>query len=321
MAPMSEITRSGFVAVVGRPNAGKSTFVNTAVGEKVAIVTPRPQTTRDRIRGIVSRPSGQIVLIDTPGIHEARGHKELNRRMVQAAMATLRSADCVLHLVDIDRALRGALKHARNGEPQVRVHPLDLEIRAGIRAAGRPTICLLNKVDRVRKPHLLPALAAHAADEGDVYRHIIPISAQDRGDVERVIDLAQQLLPEGPALYPDDQISDRSLRFTASEIIREKVFLETREELPYATAVRIESFTEKSKRVAIEATVLVERESQKGIVIGKGGSMLKTIGSAARAELQSLMGKRVHLDIIVRTETRWSDRKDALDALGYGADS
>ena len=300
--------RSGFVAVIGRPNVGKSTFVNAAVGEKVAIVTPKPQTTRDRIRGIVTRPEGQIVLLDTPGVHDPRKLRELNRRMVQTAMSTLQEADALLHVVDaagLDKA---------GGRP----HTSDLEIRSGIEAAGRPAILALNKVDRLEKPRLLPIIE-HWAGMG-AYTEVVPICALKQADVDHILSVLYGLLPDGPLLYPADQVSDRSLRFTAAEVIREKVFNKTRQELPYSTAVEIDQFREGNRFTRIAATVLVERDSQKGIVIGKRGSMLKAVGTAARLELQELLGVDVVLDVHVKVESGWSDRPRSLDRLGYGAD-
>ena len=301
--------RSGFVAVIGRPNVGKSTFVNAAVGEKVAIVTKKPQTTRDRIRGIVTCPEGQIILLDTPGVHDPKKLRELNRRMVQTAMSTLQEADALLHVVDaagLDKA--GGHTHAS-----------DLEIRGGIEAAGRPAVLALNKVDRLEKPRLLPLIERWAGT--GAYAEVVPICALKQADVDHLVGVLYGLLPAGPLLYPEDQVSDRSMRFTASEVIREKVFNKTRQELPYSTAVEIDQFREGPRFTRIAATVLIERDSQKGIVIGKGGSMLKAIGTAARLELQELLGVEVVLDLHVKVESGWSDRPRSLDRLGYGADA
>ncbi len=329
---MSEASRSppraGFVAVVGRPNAGKSTFVNLAVGEKVAAVSPKPQTTRDRIRGICTEARGQMVLVDTPGIHRARGRKEINRRMVQAAMATLQEVDCVLHIVDASAAVPAAgLKRARDRQSQdarrrpkvPSIHPLDREIARGIASAGRPAVLLLNKVDRVQKPALLPLLAALSELGGAPYAELIPASARDRRDVARVLDLLWPLLPEGPALYPEDQITDKNQRFLVTEIIRERLFFETQQELPYSTAVVVDSFGEEEEggRLVIHATILVERESQKGMIIGKGGQKLRSIGQSARQDIQRALGRGLHLDLRVKLEERWSERPQLLDELGY----
>ena len=299
--------RSGFVSVIGRTNAGKSTFVNTAVGEKVAIVTPKPQTTRDRIQGIITRPQGQIILVDTPGIHNAKGRPELNRRMVQSAMATLMEVDCIVHIVDATVATRRPEK----------IHPLDHEILKGIAAAKRPALLVLNKVDKLKKPALLPILETFAPQIPEVYTHIIPASAKDGSDVNRILDLVYTELPDGPDLYPPDQISDRTDRFLSSEIVREQVFLQMRQELPYGTAVEIETYEEEGKRVRIGASILVERDSHKGMLIGKGGENLRKMGSAARLELNKLLGKRVHLELYVKTDTRWTNAPEALSRLGY----
>jgi GTP-binding protein Era len=303
--------RSGFVAIVGRPNAGKSTLVNAIVGEKVAIVTPRPQTTRNRIRAIVSRAEGQLVLIDTPGIHKTQGFREINRRMVQSAMASFQEADSIVHMVDADKAVRHLGK----------IHPMDLEIRRGIKASGRKSILVLNKVDCVRKPLLLPLIEQHARaredEEACPYEDVLPTSAKDGTDVDTLVDLLFRLLPEGPLLYPEDQLTDRSTRFLVSEIVREKIFLNTRQELPYSTAVVVETYQELKKRIEILATIQVDRTSQKGMVIGKGGSMLKTVGTAARIELEQVLGRKVFLKLHVKVEEEWSDRGRALDELGY----
>ena len=305
------VGRSGVVAVVGRPNAGKSTLVNAIVGEKVAIVTPRPQTTRDRIRAIVSRSEGQLVLIDTPGIHKTKGFREINRRMVQSAMASFQEADCIVHMVDADKAVRHLGK----------IHPMDLEIRRGVKASGRKSVLVLNKVDQVRKPLLLPLIEQHAnpreEEEECPYSEVILTSAKHGTDVATLVDLLFQMLPDGPMLYPEDQLTDRSTRILVSEVIREKIFLNTRQELPYSTAVVVEVYEEAKKRVEILAAIQVDRMSQKGIVIGKGGSMLKSVGTAARVELEQVLGKKVFLKLHVKVEAEWSDRGKALDELGY----
>ncbi|MBR57181.1 MAG: GTPase Era [Myxococcales bacterium] len=304
-------TTSGFVAVIGRPNAGKSTLVNSIVGEKVAIVTPKPQTTRDPIRGIHTTDRGQIVLIDTPGVHNARGRNELNRRMVQVAMGALHQADLVLHMIDTVSWGRGK----RN------IHPLDIEIRKGIHASRRPSILLLNKVDRIPKPELLPLIELMNTpmdfEEKCSYSEIVPLSANQKKPVERLVDLLFDVLPEGPSLFPEDQLTDRSVRFMISELIREKIFLKTHQELPYSTAVYIEGYEETAKRIHVHATVVVERDSQKGMIIGRGGSMLKEVGTKARRELEGLLGKRMMLEIHVKVDDRWSDRPGALNRLGY----
>jgi len=305
--PQEQPRRSGFVSVIGRTNAGKSTLVNTAVGEKVAIVTPKPQTTRDRIRGIITRPQGQIILVDTPGIHNAKGRPELNRRMVQSAMATLMEVDCIVHIVDATIAVRNP----------GRVHPLDREILKGIAAARRPAILVLNKVDKVKKPSLLPILETFMPYIPEVYNHLIPVSAKVGMDVNRILDLIYTELPEGTDLYPADQISDRTDRFLSSEIVREQIFLQMRQELPYGTAVEIEAYEEEGKRIRISACILVERNSHKGMLIGKGGENLRRMGSAARLELNKLLGKRVHLELYVKTDTKWTNAPETLNRLGY----
>jgi GTP-binding protein Era len=231
--------------------------------------------------------------------------------MVQSAMASFQEADCIVHMVDADKAVR----HIG------RIHPMDLEIRRGIKASNRRSILILNKVDQVRKPLLLPLIEQHMNpredEESCPYDEILPTSAKAGTDVDTLVDLLFRMLPEGPMLYPEDQLTDRSTRFLVSEIIREKIFLNTRQELPYSTAVVVEVFEDKSKRIEILAAIQVDRMSQKGIVIGKGGSMLKTVGTAARLELEKALGKKIFLKLHVRVESEWSDRGRALDELGY----
>ncbi len=304
-------TTSGFVAVIGRPNAGKSTLVNSIVGEKVAIVTPKPQTTRDLIRGIHTSERGQIVLIDTPGVHNAKGRNELNRRMVQVAMGALHQADLVLHMVDVVSWVRG----------KKTIHPLDIEIRKGINATRHPSILLLNKVDRIPKPELLPLIEQMNSpmefEEKCPYSEIMPLSSNQKKPVARLVELLFNILPEGPSLFPGDQLTDRSVRFMISELIREKIFLKTHQELPYSTAVYIEAFEETAKKIHVHATIVVERASQKGMIIGRGGSMLKEVGTKARLELERLLGKKMMMELHVKVDDRWSDRPRALDRLGY----
>jgi GTP-binding protein Era len=316
---MSEVheqtTRTGFVAIIGRPNAGKSTLVNSAVGEKVAIVTPRPQTTRDRIRAILTRPEGQIVFVDTPGIHNPKGMKEINRRMVQTAMSSLQEADLVVHVVD-------ASKSVRFGSSSL--HPGDREIRQGIAESGCAAIMVLNKVDLVKKPELLPlmerCLMPIDDEVGCPYAEVIPLSALKPSEAELLVTSIFGHLPQGKGLYPEDQITVRSLRFMVSEIVREKVFLNTRQELPYSTAVTVDSYEEDGNLVRIQARVVVERDSQKGIVIGKRGQMLKTVGTEARKDLEKILGRKVFLKLFVRVVPLWSNSPRALDELGYGLD-
>lgn len=282
--------RCGVVAIAGRPNVGKSTLLNRLLGTKVAIVTPKPQTTRDRILGIWSQPDAQILFHDTPGIHAPS--KALNRRMVAEAEAALADADAILMMTDADDASSCLARDA-----------LVLE---RVRAANKPAVLALNKIDLLSKPALLPLIAAYAKAADWVA--IVPISAADGDGVQELIRQLLPLVPEGPAMYPDDELSDRPLRFLAAEIVREKLMLALRQELPYSTAVTIEEFIEPEAPAAVRISALihVERTSQKGIVIGRGGAMLKQIGIAARTDLQELVGRPVMLRLHVRVDEDWA---------------
>ncbi len=282
--------RCGVIAIAGRPNVGKSTLLNRLMGAKVAIVTPKPQTTRDRILGIWSQSGAQILFHDTPGIHAPS--KALNRRMVAEAEAALADADAILMMTDADDAASCLGRDA-----------LVLE---RVRAANKPAVLALNKIDLLAKPALLPLIDAYA--KATDWVAIVPISAADGDGVEELVRQLLPLVPEGPAMYPDDELSDRPLRFLAAEIVREKLMLALRQELPYSTAVTIEEFIEPEAPAAVRISALihVERTSQKGIVIGRGGAMLKQIGIAARTDLQELVGRPVMLRLHVRVDEDWA---------------
>lgn len=281
--------RCGVVAIAGRPNVGKSTLLNHLLGTKVAIVSPKPQTTRDRILGILSRPDVQVLFHDTPGIHKPV--KPLNRRMLDEADAALADADVVLMMSD-----------ARDPATCLREDALVLQ---RVRNAGVPTLLALNKIDTVAKPHLLPLMQAYSEVGFDA---IVPVSALTGEGLEDLLKEIVSRLPFGPSMYPEDELSDRPLRFLTTEIIREKVFLCCRQEIPYSTAVSIDTFTEPEGpgAVVIEATIHVERASQKGIVIGRGGSMLKQIGTDARVDLEALLERKVMLRLFVRVDEDWA---------------
>jgi GTPase len=282
----ASVHRSGFVALVGRPNAGKSTLLNQVLGQKVAIVTDKPQTTRTRILGIKTLPTAQMILVDTPGIHDAKDL--LNRRMVAVAEQALADADVILWLLD-----------ASLGERAITPSIVEMLLRP-----GRACCVALNKVDAVAKPLLLPLIAKLAEELPG--RDIVPISALTGDNVERLLEVLCGQLPEGPPLYPDDEITDQSERVLAQEIVREKVFEQTRQEVPYSTAVTIDAFEEKSERLSvIKATIHVSRSSQKPIVIGKGGTRLKRIGQSARIELEKVLGRKIFLELFVRVQEDW----------------
>jgi len=296
---MSDLHRCGVVAIAGRPNVGKSTLLNHLLGAKIAIVTPKPQTTRDRILGILTRPGVQILFQDTPGIHEPP--KPLNRRMMVEAEAALEDADVILVLTDCTKAA-SCLKE-------------DGLVLDRVRAAGKPVVLAINKIDLLDKPSLLPLMDAYCNRGG--LDTVIPISAATGDGLDILVDEVVKHLPEGPALYPEDELSDRSLRFLAAEIVREKLTLNTRKEIPYSSAVTIDTFTEPEppQAVTIEMTIHVERSSQKAIVIGKGGSMLKKIGMEARQDLEGLLERKVMLKLFVRVDEEWASSDAALKRL------
>ncbi len=289
--------RVGSVAVVGRPNAGKSTLVNRLVGEKVAIVSEKPQTTRKRVLGVARGPGYEIALLDTPGIH--RPQFRLNTAMVRDATDALATADLVLLLVDVSEP-RGA------GEEFI--------LRL-LRRAGRPAILALNKVDRIAKPKLLPILRDFASRHD--FREIVPISARTGDGVDRLVELLARNLPEGESAYPDDFLTSTPESEWIAEVIREKVLERTREELPFATAVVLESVREDPEKplTVVTASIVVEKEGQKGIVVGKGGAMIKEIGTAARQELEGETGRRFFLDLKVKVRERWRDDERFLAGL------
>ncbi|HET8647417.1 MAG TPA: GTPase Era [Vicinamibacteria bacterium] len=290
--------RSGFAAVVGRPNVGKSTLVNRLVGQKVAIVSDKPQTTRNRILAVVNRPGGQVVLFDTPGIHKPM-HR-MNERMVQAAVKSLGQVDLAVWITDVT-------------EPY---GPGDRYVRDVLKRAGKPVILGINKVDLVPRPKVLPAIERyrHLLDFADV----VPFSGLKGDNAEVLMERVLAHLPPGQKLYPDDFLTDQPERFFVSEMIREQILRLTREEIPYATGVTIDSFEEQEELVRIEASILVERETQKGILIGRGGSMLKAIGTEARKEIEAFLDARVFLGLYVKVREKWRDNPRILDEMGMG---
>ena len=302
--PTAAGTVAGTVAILGRPNVGKSTLLNALVGEKLAIVTPKPQTTRNRIVGVWNGPAGQIVFVDTPGVHADR--KALNRFMVQEAMGTIESADAALLVIDAgDR---------RPGNEEK-------EILRELKAARKPIVLALNKVDKIKdKGALLPLLAEW--EQTSKFEALVPISALRSKNLAPVVSELVKLLPQGEALYGPDMLTDRTERFLAAELVREQIFLMTRQELPYAVAVDIESWEERARPdgtndVVITATILVERDSQKAIAVGKGGSMIRDVGTKARAEITALLGRPAHLKLEVKVDPEWTTSPEALQRLGY----
>ncbi|RME55314.1 MAG: GTPase Era [Deltaproteobacteria bacterium] len=292
---MSEGYQSGFVSIVGRPNVGKSTLLNTILGEKISIISPKPQTTRNRITGIKHLPNAQIVFLDTPGIHEAT--TRLNRYMVETALMTLKEVDLLLFMTEST------------------LRPEDTLILETLGKIDRPRFGLINKIDRVAPQDLLPTIDHLGKTE--LFEEIVPISALTGDGVGIVLDLLLERLPEGPPYFPEDMVTDLPERFLAAEIVREKVFLLTGEEIPYATAVEIDTFEEKAERIVIEATIHVEKPSQKKIVIGKGGGKIKEIGTQARLDLEALLGTKVFLRLWVRVQKNWTRNARTLRDFGY----
>ncbi|HWG50197.1 MAG TPA: GTPase Era [Candidatus Acidoferrales bacterium] len=295
--------RSGFVSIIGLPNAGKSTLLNALVGEKVAIVTEKPQTTRTRIQGMLNvkaepgRPAAQIVFVDTPGVHKP--DSRLNRKMMQEIHAALESRDIILLMVDVAEKSGPADQHV-----------LDL-----VKRAGGTTFLLLNKIDRLPKEKLLPLIERYS--KLHEFQEIIPISAAKKQGLDTLVDRILRTLPQGPRYFPEDQFTDVPEKFIAAELVREKILLKTGKELPYATAVLVERFEDTEKLIRVAAAVYCEREGQKGILIGKGGQRLKDIGTAARMELEQLLGKKVFLELFVKVKPGWRESAAFVEELDW----
>jgi len=293
--------KSGFIAIVGRPNVGKSTLLNAIVGEKLAITSRKPQTTRNRITGILNTGDGQFIFLDTPGIHDAK--TPLNRCMVKAATSAFGEVDLILLLVEADRGL----------------DPGDGLILEGLRSSAVPVFLVINKVDLVEKPKLLPLIDRFRGLHD--FREIVPVSAATGEGVSRLLELIVDAMPEGPKLFPDDLFTSQSERFIAAEIVREKILELTHREIPYATAVTVDSFKEDEERnrIRIAATITVEKDSQKGILIGKGGRMLKEIGMKSRLEMERFFAAKIFLELFVRVRKDWTKDPRWLKEFGYDA--
>jgi GTP-binding protein Era len=294
--------RAGHVAVIGRPNVGKSTLVNALVGAKISIVSNRPQTTRHRLLGIATFPEGQLLLVDTPGIHRGEGKQSstaMHRMMNRAARGALEGVDAAVLVVEAGRW-----------------DEEDTLAFEALRDAGVPVVLAVNQVDRIRdKTTLLPYL--QKATEGREFAGVHPVSALKRNGLEALVAALLALMPEQPALYGEDEITDKSQRFLAGELVREQLMRQLGAELPYATTVEIESFTVDGTMLRIGAVIWVEREGQKAIVIGKGGTRLREIGSKARLAMERLFGSKVFLETWVRVRAGWSDDEAALKTFGY----
>lgn len=296
--------RSGFVCILGRPNAGKSTLLNALVGEKLAIISPKPQTTRNRIQGIINVPKqrgrdgAQIALIDTPGVHKP--DSSLGRKMMVEVREALEGCDLVLVIMDVTHKL----------------DPRDQFALEMVRQSGARAFLILNKVDLIReKSKLLPVIEEYRKLYS--FEEVVPISALKRNGLEMLLELIVKALPAGPSYFPDDQVTDQPARFMAAEIIREQVLLNTTEEIPYATTVIVESFEEGAKLTRIAATIYCERQGQKGILVGRGGQMLKKIGTAARLQIERMLGTRVFLELFVKVEPGWRDSRAFVEELDW----
>jgi len=295
--------KSGMVAIVGPPNAGKSTLMNALLGQKISIVTHKPQTTRNRILGVVNGDNYQIVLIDTPGLH--RADQPLNREMVRIAMESMQGVDALLFILDVSKAIPEKLKRDK-----------EKELAEYMKTIEAPAILVLNKVDLIEKAKLLPLIETYS--KMYPFQSVLPLSALYADGTDQLVSKLLEVLPWGPKYFPDDIPTDVTERFLAAEIIREKIFLLTGQEIPYCSAVLIESFKEDPVKelVTIHAAIVLERPSQKGIVIGKGGRTLKSIGTEARKDIEAMMEKKVMLKLWVKVKKNWPQDERFLKEIG-----
>lgn len=291
--------KAGFVALIGRPNVGKSTIMNNILGTKLSIVSPKPQTTRMRILGVKHDKDAQIIFLDTPGVQ--KGKDLLTKVVMESAVGSMEEADVLVMIIEADK---GWTKED------------ELILNNYIKKLNKPTILVINKIDKMQDKRLLLPLIEESSQKHD-FVEIIPMSAIKGENLDRFVETLKKYLPESPPLFPEDQITDLPLRFYIAEIIREKIFHNTRQELPYSAAVEVESIEEKGNLVVINATIYVEKENHKGIIIGKKGQMLKKIGQQARQELEALLGKKVHLNLWVKVKPRWKEDIRLLKMLGY----
>lgn len=310
--------RSGFAALLGRPNVGKSTLLNKLIGEKIAIVSPKPQTTRSRILGVVTRGHAQVSLLDTPGLHQAKG--ALNKFMVDVALQAASECDVVLFLIEAE---------GKTEEQKVDIGSGNRFVLEQLKKLGKPTLLVINKIDQVEKRLLLPLIDRYSKEFS--FAEVMPISAREGKGVDELFDLIVSHLPEGEHHFPPDVFTDQAERTLVAEYVREQVLRHCRQEVPYSTAVIVEHFDESDRGepgekrgarglsglVRIMADIYVERDSQKAIVIGKRGAMLKTIGTDARKSIERLLGANVYLSLQVKVEPRWTERPQALHRMGY----
>ncbi len=293
--------KSGFIAVIGRPNVGKSTLINQLIGQKIAIMSDKPQTTRSRILCVLTQPDAQIVLLDTPGVHKPAS--KLGEYMDRSILNTLKEVDAVFFVADASE----------------KPGPGERFIMERLEKTRKPVILVLNKIDLVTKDELLPIIAAYSKDRE--FSAVVPISALDEENLDALLAEAKKHLPEGPAYYPEDMVTDQPERLIAAELVREKVLSLTRDEVPHSVAVDVDEMTTRNNGdVYIRATIYVERESQKGIVIGHKGAMLKEIGRLARPDIEMMLGGKVYLDLWVKVRKDWRNRDAILKSLGFGQD-
>jgi len=290
--------KSGFVSILGRPNVGKSTLLNEIVGQKITIMSDKAQTTRNKIQGIHTTDEEQIVFIDTPGIHKPR--HQLGQFMVESATSTINEVDVVLFVINVNE----------------KMGPGDRFIMEKLKGINTPVFLIMNQIDLIHPDQLLPIIESYQ-NEMD-FKEIVPISAKEGNNVERLLKVISDYLPEGPQFYPEDQVSDHPEYFIISELVREKVLELTREEVPHSVAVVTEGISRNEDgKVQINAVINVERKSQKGIIIGKSGKMLKEIGTRARKDIENLLGDKIYLDLWVRVQKDWRDRQQSLNDFGY----
>lgn len=289
--------KSGFIAVIGRPNVGKSTLINKIIGQKVAITSDKPQTTRSRLQCILTLADAQIIFLDTPGIHKPKF--KLGEYMLKAAEGTLKEVDAIFFVIDVTEKFGGGEKY----------------ILERLEATTKPVILVVNKVDLIAREKLLPIIAEYSTRRD--FAAVVPISAANGTNVDELIEEAKKFLPEGVQYYPADMVTDQPERLIIAELIREKILHATQDEIPHAIAVDVEEFkTRDNGTIFIRATIYVERDSQKGILIGKGGAMLKNVGKAARPEIEMLLGTKIFLDLWVKVKPDWRNSIGALQSLG-----
>ena len=291
--------KSGFIAVIGRPNVGKSTLINKIIGQKIAIMSDKPQTTRSRIQCILTQDDAQIIFLDTPGIHKPKF--KLGEYMLKAAEGTLKEVDAIFFVIDATEKFGGGEKY----------------ILERLKATSQPVILVINKIDLLAREEILPIIAAYS--ERYEFAATVPISASDGTNVDNLIAEAKKFLPEGPKYYPADMVTDQPERLIVAEIIREKILHVTDDEIPHAVAVDIDEISERENGTNyIRATIYVERDSQKGILIGKGGGLLKGVGQKARPEIEMLLGAKVFLDLWVKVKRDWRNSAGAIQSFGLG---